>query len=543
MIKLGGDKDKPTQDAAQPLVRGRVRLSEEAIPLETILLLPQETASKYRVVIFRDLYDRRTRQRTLSLAAENPSLPEIQKLADYIQGHNSVNLELYEASGDEIDSQLARYLGASGASQSTNSAAATPASLAPLASQKDVQSLEELQAIIQGAVIPSIISGLLNYALVKKASDVHIEPQENGVRIRYRVDGNLIEVVDIPRYFRNALISRVKILSQLKIDEQRVPQDGRFDFDFHKHTIDIRVSTFPTVHGEKVVMRLLDKDAGVMTLEQLGVTGSSFDSLIKAINRPYGVILSTGPTGSGKTTTLYAILNRIAHPNINVVTLEDPVEYEIPGVSQSQVKPGIGYSFAEGLRAVLRQDPNVIMVGEIRDLETATMMTHAALTGHIVLSTLHTNDAAGALPRLINIGVEPYLLTSSINAIIAQRLVRKLCVACRQQVQLPQAVLQQIQQELSQLKGYPVSTEQNYTFYQPVGCSQCTDGYSGRIGVYEVLPMSDTIESLAVSKQPSSAIAEAAKQEGMITLKQDGILKALKGITSVDEVWRVASET
>ncbi len=349
-------------------------------------------------------------------------------------------------------------------------------------------------------------------------------------------------MVKVPRYFRNALISRVKILSQMKIDEQRVPQDGRFEVNFHNHGIDVRVSTLPTVHGEKVVMRLLDKDAGIMTLEELGITGHSFDMLVKAINKPYGVILSTGPTGSGKTTTLYAILNRIAHPDINVVTLEDPVEYEIPGINQSQVKPTIGYTFAEGLRAVLRQDPNVIMVGEIRDVETASMVTHAALTGHLVLSTLHTNDAAGALPRLINMGVEPFLITSSTNAIIAQRLVRKLCVACRQQIELPPAMMETIKAELAKIKGTPIPDERSFVFYQAVGCGECKDGYSGRIGIFEILVMSDTIESLVVSRQPSNAIAQAATNEGMLTLRQDGILKALRGITSIDEVWRVTTE-
>lgn len=539
-----GDKSDQTQGSAHPVVRGRIRLSDEVIPIDTVLLLPQETASKYRVIAFRSAVDKKTRERVLSLATDNPTSDAITELVTFLQEKNGVRVELYETTRDEIDSQLARYLGAQ-KNKSTETPNGDAASgLNPsLAGQKDIESKEELEQVIQSAIIPNIITALLSFAFSKKASDIHIEPLEDVVRVRYRIDGNLLEIVSVPRYFRNALISRVKILSQMKIDEQRVPQDGRFDFDFHGHTIDIRVSTFPTVHGEKVVMRLLDKDAGVMTLEQLGITGSSFDALIKAINRPYGVILSTGPTGSGKTTTLYAILNRIAHPDINVVTLEDPVEYEIPGINQSQVKPVIGYSFAEGLRAVLRQDPNVIMVGEIRDLETASMMTHAALTGHIVLSTLHTNDAAGALPRLINIGVEPFLLTSSINAIMAQRLVRRLCVACRQQVQLPQALLDQISAELANLKGFPISNRANYVFYQAIGCGECTDGYSGRIGVYEVLSMNDTIESLAVSKQPSSVIAQAAREQGMITLRQDGILKALKGITTIDEVWRVAAET
>lgn len=519
-------------------VKGRVRLSQESIAGDTLFLLPQETASAYRAVVFRDSLDRKTKKRTLSLAAENPLSSTVQSLALYLHKNNNVEIDLYETAGDELDQQLARYLGRSQQVGELNSNSAT----ASLTSGPEIASSEDLERVVSTANIPAIVTGLLNYALSRRASDIHVEPLEETVRIRCRIDGNLTTVVSVPRYFRNALISRIKILSQLKIDEQRVPQDGRFEFDYHTHAIDVRVSTLPTVHGEKVVMRLLDKDAGVMTLEQLGVTGSTFDVLVKAIQRPYGVILATGPTGSGKSTTLYAILQRIAHPNTNVVTLEDPVEYEIPGVNQSQVKPGIGFTFAEGLRSVLRQDPNIIMVGEVRDQETAALSVHAALTGHLVLTTLHTNDASGALPRLINIGVEPYLITSAINAIVAQRLVRKLCTACRQQIELPQAMIEAIRQELSQLKGFPVSSQQDYMFYQAVGCSKCTDGYTGRIGIFEVLPMNDTIESLALAKQPQTAIAQAARESGMITMRQDGILKALKGITTIDEVWRVTTE-
>lgn len=532
----------PSHDSSENFaVKGRVILANENIPVEVLQLLPQETASHYRTIVFRRVEDRKTKRVTLSLATDMPSSPQIQELANYLTEHNGVTVDLYETARDEVDAQLARYLAAAPADEAQKDDAIQSFQPA-LAGQNDVTTIEQLQSIVQSALIPNIITGLINYALNHRASDVHIEPLEETVRVRYRVDGELKDMVTIPRYFRNALISRVKILAQMKIDEQRIPQDGRFEFDFHNHAIDVRVSTLPTVHGEKVEMRLLDKDSGVMTLEQLGITGVSFDILIKAITKPYGVVLATGPTGSGKTTTLYAILNRVAQPDVNVVTLEDPVEYEMPGINQSQVKPGIGYSFAEGLRAVLRQDPNVIMVGEIRDAETASMVTHAALTGHLVLSTLHTNDSAGALPRLINMGVEPFLITSSLNAIIAQRLVRKLCVACRQQKSLPSTMTDQVKKELAKLKGYPIAIESDFTFYEAVGCAECQDGYSGRIGIYEILPMSDTIESLAISKQPASVIAQAAAEEGMITMRQDGILKALKGITSIDEVWRVTSQ-
>lgn len=521
-------------------VLGRVELSTEIIPLSVLRLLPQETASRYRAVVFKNEIDKKSKQQTISLAAVTPTDSQIADLVAYLESENGLKVDLYEASSDDVDNQLARYLSSSNDQESDTQAVAVTAALSDV---PDITSIDSLNGVIQTANIPAIVTGLLNFALSKRASDIHVEPLEDSVRVRYRLDGVLTEITEIPRYFRNAVISRIKILSQLKIDEQRVPQDGRFDFDFHNHTIDIRVSSFPTVHGEKVVLRLLDKDAGVKTLEQLGVTGSGFDALVKAIAKPYGVILATGPTGSGKSTTLYAVLNRIARPDTNVVTLEDPVEYEIPGINQSQVKPGIGYTFAEGLRSVLRQDPNIIMVGEVRDLETATMVTHAALTGHLVLSTLHTNDAVSALPRLINIGVEPYLLTSSINAIVAQRLVRKLCTACRTQTQLPTTMMDQIHSELGAIRDFNTAATESLVFYQAVGCSECHDGYTGRIGIFEVLTMSDTIESLAVAKQPASVLAQASQQEGMITMRQDGILKALKGITTIDEVWRVCSES
>lgn len=510
-----------------------VALATETIALEVLHLLPFATAQQYRAIVFRD--SEIDGKRTVSLAAEDPSSDTIRGLARYLEDKNHVAVDIYQSQSSDIDTQLARY---QQAEQTQGQEVKEPISVM----QKDIATKQDLDAVIQQAVIPNIVTAIINFALTKKASDIHLEPLEDVVRIRFRLDGNLVDIANIPRFFRNAVTARIKILAQMKLDESRIPQDGRFEFDYHSHTIDLRISTLPTVQGEKIVMRLLDKDAGVMTLEELGITGSSFDALVRAVSRPYGVVLATGPTGSGKTTTLYAILQRIAHPDTNVVTLEDPVEYEIPGVNQSQVKPSIGYTFAEGLRAVLRQDPNVIMVGEIRDLETASMVTHAALTGHLVVSTLHTNDAAGALPRLMNIGVEPYLLTSAVNAIIGQRLVRKLCIACRRQMELPKALIEEVRAELNSLKGFPISNQTDYVFYQAVGCAQCVDGYSGRIGIYEVLTMNETVESLALARRPSSELSEAAKQSGMITLRQDGILKAIKGITSIEEVWRVTSE-
>lgn len=409
--------------------------------------------------------------------------------------------------------------------------------------KKSVDSVDDLAKIIQRGVVPEIVAATLFLAIRMSASDVHIEAGKDEIRFRFRIDGILHDIIRVPAFLLAPLVSRVKILSRMKIDEQRIPQDGRFDVIIDQRQVDLRVSTLPTVHGEKVVMRLLDKSQGIKTLEQLGVTGTNFDRLVENIQKPYGVILSTGPTGSGKSTTLYAVLNRISKPGVNIITLEDPVEYELPGINQSQVKPEIGFSFAEGLRSVLRQDPNVIMVGEIRDLETAAMATHAALTGHLVLSTLHTNDSAGALPRLINMGVEPFLITSSMNCVIGQRLVRKICENCREKVEIPPAVLNFIKKELEALptgKVRNIGLDQ-LVFYHGKGCDQCSDGYRGRIGIFEVLTLNEEIENLAVSKAPATAIKKAAIKGGMITMTQDGLIKALKGQTTIDEVLRVTT--
>jgi type II secretory ATPase GspE/PulE/Tfp pilus assembly ATPase PilB-like protein len=406
----------------------------------------------------------------------------------------------------------------------------------------DVKTVEDIKKIAREGYVPKIVAGLINLALNLEASDIHFEAEAKKFRIRLRIDGILRDIVDLPLSLHPPIISRIKILSNLKIDETRIPQDGRFDVAFKEREVDVRVSSLPTVHGEKIVMRILDKNQGILSLEDLGTMGRAFDLTIEAIAKPYGIILSTGPTGSGKSTTLYAILNRISVPAVNIVTLEDPVEYEIPGVNQCQVKPSIGFTFAEGLRSVLRQDPNVVMVGEIRDGETAGMATHAALTGHLVLSTLHTNDAAGALPRLINMGVEPFLITSSINMIMGQRLVRRVCQKCKEELKVPRVLLDKIQAEISNI---PKNNEKDLArvkkdprFYHGVGCSECTQGYRGRIGIFEALRTTPEIEELAIEKRSSNEIKEAAQKDGMITMKQDGILKAMDGLTTIDEIFQ-----
>lgn len=396
---------------------------------------------------------------------------------------------------------------------------------------------------LKTGVIPKVVAAVVSFAAAQQASDIHIEPGETVVRVRYRVDGKLRNVVKLPAELHAPLVSRIKILSKLKIDEARLPQDGRFNVQVGGHEIDLRVSTLPTIHGEKVVIRLLDKTAGVKQLSALGLTGINLKRMTDGIQEPYGIILVTGPTGSGKSTTLYAMLTEINRPDVNIVTLEDPVEYQVEGINQTQVKPAIGYSFADGLRSILRQDPNVIMVGEIRDAETAALATQAALTGHLVLSTLHTNNAAGAIPRLIDMEVEPFLLASSIDMIVAQRLVRKLCEQCKVPLQVPAETLQEITAELerSPVPAVKELAKGPLAFFGPGSCEQCTDGYQGRLGIYEVITMSDTIAQLAIKQASGAEIEELARKEGMMSLRQDGILKALEGQTSIDEVLQATS--
>lgn len=391
--------------------------------------------------------------------------------------------------------------------------------------------------IIREAPIAKIVTTMLDFALKARASDIHIEPQEDKTRIRYRIDGILHEKLVLPRNIHDAVISRIKILSDMKIDEKRIPQDGRFNYKTSDQEIDLRVSSLPSVHGEKIVMRLLKKTAHVPTLSELGLRGKALKNLEESVVVPHGIILITGPTGSGKTTTLYAILSKINTAKVNIVTLEDPVEYEIPGVNQVQVNPQAGLTFASGLRSFLRQDPNIIMVGEIRDVETAELAIQAALTGHLVFSTLHTNSASGALPRLLDMKAEPYLLASSMICVMAQRVLRTICPHCKYQYEPPPEILVNIKQALGSLFNQKVKL----VLYKGKGCNKCNDtGYLGRIGIYEVLLISEIISRFILERTPASTIEEQARKDGMITMTQDGYLKALEGITTIEEVLRVS---
>ncbi len=413
--------------------------------------------------------------------------------------------------------------------------------------QDKVESIEQLKKIINSRDIPRIVASFVHYAILVSASDIHIEPMVGSIRVRYRIDGVLQEILELDKSLLPALISRIKILALLKIDEHRIPQDGQFRVTFEGRMVDLRISSLPTVYGEKVVIRILDVSSGRLTLDELGLQGVNKEKVAKNILRSNGMILSTGPTGSGKSTSLFSILGMVSLPGVNVVTLEDPVEYHIPGVNQVQIRPDIGFTFATGLRSILRQDPNVVMVGEIRDSETAELAVHASLTGHLVLSTLHTNDAPSAIPRLIDMGIEPFLISSSLVLVMAQRLTRKICDHCRTELDIPEnkkeeivAYLQNVPKEHLEKIGIDL---QNIKFYRGLGCSYChNSGYKGRIGVFEVLEISDALHDLTIKKASGVDIFDQAVKEGMITMRQDGFMKAMQGITTLDEVYRVTTK-
>lgn len=398
-----------------------------------------------------------------------------------------------------------------------------------------------ISAVLGEAPVARIVSTLLEYGIRIRASDIHIEPLENETRVRYRIDGILHEKLILPRRIHDAIVSRIKILCSMKIDEKRLPQDARFNFKTGEEDIDLRISTMPTAFGEKVVMRLLKKTGGVPTLPELGLRGLALKHLEENVARPHGIILITGPTGSGKTTTLYSILSKINSTRVNIVTLEDPIEYQIAGVNQVQVNTLAGLTFASGLRSFLRQDPNIIMVGEIRDRETTDLAIQASLTGHLVFSTLHTNNAAGALPRLLDMQAEPYLIASTVTCVVGQRVVRKICPNCKIQKAITPDVLVKVKSVLGNL--YDFSKEKNVKVYIGKGCGECNNtGYIDRVGIFEVLVISENIGKMILARQTSGIIEKEALSNGMITMKQDGFLKVLEGVTTIEEVLRVAEE-
>ncbi len=421
----------------------------------------------------------------------------------------------------------------------------------PIKEEEIVEEKEELRKVAEELPVIKIVDTLLKHAILQRASDIHIEPLEKEVVVRYRIDGILHDAMTLPKLVSSGMVARIKVLSNLKLDEHRLPQDGRFKVETEDYRYSIRVSILPIFDGEKIVMRLLPETSKAMTLEGLGLGGEALEKIQDNLRKPVGMILITGPTGSGKTTSLYAMMAILNTPEVNISTVEDPIEYRMPRINQTQVNPKIGLTFASGLRSLLRQDPDILMVGEIRDNETASLAINASLTGHLVLSTLHTNNAAGAIPRLIDMKAEPFLVSSTLNVIIAQRLVRKLCRE-REKYYLKETELKDLAKYCDLEKiGKNLKEEKliqkkqslkDIPFFRQKPTKECSEGYSGRIGIYEVLPVTETIKELIVKQATSDEIEAQAKKEGMRTMVEDGFVKAARGITSIEEVLRVITE-
>lgn len=525
-----------------------VNLSEARIEKEVLRLLPKDLAARYMAVPLGQI---KTRLVVAMLDADN-----IQAV-DFLSKRIGRPLKVYTASEEGIQNVLKQYA-------DDVEADVTKAMGGNLTEAEQKQILEQetnknknIKTIVEDSPISKALSTILEYAAKNRASDIHIEPLEKELKIRCRIDGVLREIMKLPKSTEPPLISRIKILSNLKIDEHRIPQDGGFAVAVADKTIDLRIAISPVVWGEQVVIRLLDKSGTSLKLEDMGYHGRALRTIRKGLERPNGMILTSGPTGSGKSTSLYALIQEIKDDSINIVTLEDPVEYKMSGINQIQVNSEVGLTFASGLRSILRQDPDVVMVGEIRDRETATLAVQAALTGHLVFSTLHTNSAAGILPRLLDMGIEPFLIASTVHTVIGQRLVRRLAdnkESYETDITEKQAVVENLgrllpKDEASRKKvaedlGYsdlPLATQNAYTLFKGKDSPETPGGYKGRMGLYEVFEIDEKIQKLIINHSTSSEIQRAAVEQGMVTMREDGYLKALAGMTSINEVNRVAA--
>lgn len=525
-----------------------VNLSDARIEKEVLRLLPKDIAARYMAVPLGQIKNRLV---VAMLDADN-----IQAV-DFLSKRIGRPLKVYTASEEGIQNVIKQYA-------DDVEADVTKAMGGGLTAEEQKQIIEQetnknknIKTIVEDSPISKALSTILEYAVKNRASDIHIEPLEKELKIRCRIDGVLREIMKLPKSTEPPLISRIKILSNLKIDEHRIPQDGGFAVAVADKTVDLRIAISPVVWGEQVVIRLLDKSGTSLKLEDMGYHGRALRTIRKGLERPNGMILTSGPTGSGKSTSLYALIQEIKSDSINIVTLEDPVEYKMPGINQIQVNSEVGLTFASGLRSILRQDPDVVMVGEIRDRETATLAVQAALTGHLVFSTLHTNSAAGILPRLLDMGIEPFLIASTVHTVIGQRLVRRLAdnkEAYETDIAEKQAVIDNLgrllpKDEASRKKvatdlGYsdlPLSTQNAYTLYKGKDTPETPGGYKGRMGLYEVFEIDEKIQQLIIKHSTSSEIQRAAVEQGMVTMREDGYLKALAGMTSINEVNRVAA--
>ncbi|MBI2097388.1 MAG: type II/IV secretion system protein [Candidatus Vogelbacteria bacterium] len=520
-----------------------VNLKKEKIERATLFMIPEPIARKHNIVAFRQT------GQELEVAMLDP---EDLEAIEFIKKGVGLKILPRLTDNDSIRQILLQYQKSLKAEfGDIIQAESERLEKAGLPAGGEEAAAGELKKLAEGLPVVKIVDTLLLHAILQQASDVHIEPYEKELVIRYRIDGVLHDAMILPKTAAAGIIARIKILANLRLDEKRLPQDGRFKIETAGQKVSLRVSLLPTFYGEKVVMRLLPDTVKGFTLEQLGFHSVGLERIHSGIRGKTGIILVTGPTGSGKTTTLYTILDLLNQPDVNISTIEDPIEYQIPRINQTQVKPEIGFTFANGLRALVRQDPDIVMVGEIRDQETASLAVNAALTGHLVLSTLHTNSAAATIPRLLDMGVEPFLVVSTVRLVVSQRLVRQFC-AVRESYFLTDAELKKLKSRveldrvLAALKeDKAVPPDEGWSkipFYHPKPSVECPDGYTRRIGIHEVMIMSPAIKELMMKGETAARLEEQAKAEGMLTMLEDGIYKAAQGITSLEEVFRVVSE-
>jgi len=513
-----------------------IDLKSQTIRKDILFIIPEPIATTHQIISFD------ADNKEIKIAVLNPHDLEI---FEFIQKKTGLKPKIFLTAPDSISDTLKQY---------HKSLKAEFNYLDDNKKNEKNQDQASLKKLAADLPVVRIVDTLLEYSIIEGASDIHIEPEEKNVSVRYRIDGILKNVMVLPKTVQSGIIARIKILANLKVDEHRLPQDGRFKITTNEYKVAFRVSIIPTFDGEKIVLRLLNEKAQVLSLEQLGLQKNSLEVLKRNVNKPHGIILVTGPTGSGKTTTLYTILSKLNTPEVNISTVEDPIEYRMPHVNQSQVQSKIGYTFAAGLRAFLRQDPDIIMVGEIRDQETAEIAVHAAMTGHLVLSTIHTNSAATTMPRLSEMGVPTFLIATTVNIIIAQRLVRKICPHCIQSYNLDNEMIKELKKQLN-IESILKTMEKEKTivdakkglssilFYKGKGCKRCNNtGYKGRIGIYEILENSEEISKLMLKNASTREINTQAIKENMLTIAEDGFMKARNGITTIEEVMRVTKE-
>lgn len=530
--------DNPKSDAQS------IDLTQSDIPYKVLNTISKEAAERYRMIVFE------ITEEVLRVGMMDPDNVDALNALRFIASKLGLETEVFEITEESFFHAFQQYDQPEVViKKAVKDYEKTEKEITEEREKKLKKEKEDIQATIGSAPVSKIVDVILDHAVLGRASDIHIEPNEKEVRVRYRVDGALFESFHLPKEIGPAVISRVKIMSNLKIDERRRPQDGRLKIKQADKTIDVRVSVMPVADGEKVVMRILDKEEGLDNFEQLGIRGRAVSVIGKSLEEPYGIILVTGPTGSGKSTTIFTALKKINSIDVNIVTLEDPVEYKILGVNHSQVNPEINFTFASGLRAILRQDPDIIMVGEIRDEETAELAVHAALTGHLVLSTLHTNDALGAIPRLVDMGIEPFLLSSSIRLCMAQRLVRRICTECKEEFEPSERVKDYILNSLALVpddekkKRIPDFNPKKITVWRGKGCPRCNNsGTKGRMGIYEVVECGPEMRNIIDDNLNADALHKEFVRQGAISMREDGVLKALTGEVLIEEIEEATSE-